>query len=63
MELHKVELRIKSFISKCPNCGHKQHSYTQECEECRFSWLRYYNQLQGIPLDTPYETKGAPSHD
>lgn len=51
----QAEKKIGSFLNKCPNCNHKQYSYTRECEECRFSWLRYYNQLKGNPLDQPYE--------
>ena len=51
--LEKALKNIDSFINVCPNCRHKQYSYTRECEECRFSWLRYYNQLKGLPLDTP----------
>ena len=53
-ELNKVEKKIKDFINVCPNCRHKQYSYTREYEECRFSWLRYYNQLKGLPLDTKF---------
>ena len=54
LTIEQAEKRIGSFLNKCPSCKHKQYSYTKECEECRFSWLRYYNQLKGNPLDKEY---------
>ena len=54
IDIEKTIKNIDSFINVCPNCRHKQYSYTRECEECRFSWLRYYNQLKGLPLDTKF---------
>ena len=58
--LKETEERIGNFINKCPSCSHKQYTYTRECEKCRFSWVRYYNQLKNQPLDTPYTTQEEP---
>jgi len=63
VSLEQAEKKIEDFINKCPHCNHKQYSYTRECEMCRFSWLRYYNQVKGLPLDTPYKTKGQQSQE
>ena len=45
VSIKETKNRIGNFINVCPNCRHKQYSYTRECEECAFSWQRYHDQL------------------